>query len=275
MPEERLLTDNPWHKFTWIEKRKKKIRQFDGDELLDVLNHFEAKFPEVTVAQAAVRTFYWSGCRRKEVVNLKWENLRGDCGEYHFEIVGKAGVEKWFRIPKKLYQELESIRTDSPYVFGAYNDQLRQFYRNSKTPWRGSRITKDFIPENLGGWLYHQIAKWSQGTAYLHVFRKTTLQYARTGEDINRQVADDARVGEGVMMSNYVKETDPEMRQRSNRIYSRLVASLPLEVAESYGYHETKDGALKRQLEAARANEDWELVTQLADKLVQLDRDAG
>lgn len=44
------------------------------------------------------------------------------------------------------------------------------------------------------------------------MFRKTTLRYGRRGEDINRQVASDARVSES---TNYVKETDEELRQKA------------------------------------------------------------
>jgi hypothetical protein len=62
------------------------------------------------------------------------------------------------------------------------------------------------------------------------------LQYARVGEDVNRQVAGDARRSESAMMVSYVRETDEEMWQRSNRTYRRLLASLSAEVRRRYGY---------------------------------------
>jgi hypothetical protein len=43
---------------------------------------------------------------------------------------------------------------------------------------------------------------------------------------INRQVAADTRVSESVMMTNYVQETDEEMRQRSNRTYRRISVAM-------------------------------------------------
>ena len=38
------------------------------------------------------------------------------------------------------------------------------------------------------------------------------------------------------MMANYVRETDEEMRQRSNRTHHRIVASLSPKVRRRYGY---------------------------------------
>jgi hypothetical protein len=37
-------------------------------------------------------------------------------------------------------------------------------------------------------------------------------------------------------MTNYVKEMDEQMRQRSNRMYRRIRANLPSEVAACYGH---------------------------------------
>lgn len=57
---------------------------------------------------------------------------------------------------------------------------------------------------------------------------------------MNRQVAADARLSEGVMMTNYVKETDEQMRAKSNRMYRRILASLDLKVAQRYGHVESE-----------------------------------
>jgi hypothetical protein len=90
---------------------------------------------------------------------------------------------------------------------------------------------------------------------------------ARRGEDINRQVAEDARVGEAVMMASYVTEEDEELRHRSNRTYWRIVASLPLEVAQRYGYAESATDRLEQQLLAALVAKDWGLARKLTTKL--------
>lgn len=54
-------------------------------------------------------------------------------------------------------------------------------------------MVDEFKPENLGYWMYHQVKDWSQelsdGSAYLHIFRKTGLQLALSGEHAKIDVA--------------------------------------------------------------------------------------
>jgi integrase len=241
------------------------------------LTYLETVWNGVPAGVAAAKLFLWSGCRKLEIAGLKWDALRVVGGEYHFEIVGKWGIEKWFRIPEAVYQELLAFRTDSPFVFAAYIDQLRQLYAHSPN-WL--RIVGDgFTPKNFGRWLYLRIKDWSEnspkGRACVHVFRKTTLQYARRGEDINRQVASDARVTEGVLMTNYVKETDEEMRQRSNRTFRRILASLSPEVARRYGYQETPRSELEHRLRMATEAKDWPLAADLVARLAERHQSAA
>jgi hypothetical protein len=132
-------------------------------------------------------------------------------------------------------------------------------------------VATEFKPINLGDWFHEQVVDWSmtqpKGRATLHVFRKTSLQYARSGEDVNRQVAADARLSEGVMMTNYVKETDEQMRAKSNRMYRRILASLDSQVALRYGNAETEGSRLKEQIQTAVAAEDWKTVEALMKRL--------
>jgi hypothetical protein len=79
-------------------------------------------------------------------------------------------------------------------------------------------------------WFYERLKGWKED-AYIHLFRKTALQFARAGEDINHRVAEDARVSEGVMLGHYVTEEDEQLRAKSNRTFGRLAAALPPEVA--------------------------------------------
>ncbi len=99
---------------------------------------------------------------------------------------GKWGVEKWFRIPERLYQELLRIKMDSPFVFAAYNGQLRRFYEQSRFPGLAQMVGDEFKPVNLGDWFHERLAEWSatlpKGHATMHIFRKTSLQYALSGE---------------------------------------------------------------------------------------------
>ncbi len=76
-------------------------------------------------------------------------------------------------------------------------------------------------------------------------------------------------------MTNYVKETDDQMRQKSNRTFRRIVASLPPKVAERYGYVEKPKDLLQLNLEAALAVENWDLAARLAAELARKDKAAG
>jgi integrase len=279
VPEEKLLAENPWRMFSRIEGRKKKIRQFNADELVSFVDWLEGEWSDITVAPLVAKVFLWSWGRRSEVTGLRWDDLRKVGGEIHFEVIGKWAIDKWFRIPEPLYRDLLAIRTASPFVFAVYNDQLRQMYQRSDRPWLADNVNAEFDPVNLGYWFYERVKDWSQtcpgGPACVHIFRKTSLQYARSGEDVNRQVAADARLGEGVMMTNYVKETDEEMRQKSNRTYRRIAASLPPAVAKRYGYEEATPKSLRDQLKAAVEAENWDLAQRLTAELAQRDRQAG
>ncbi|HJT77294.1 MAG TPA: hypothetical protein VJ739_08830 [Gemmataceae bacterium] len=193
--------------------------------------------------------------------------LRVIGNEYHFEVVGKWGVERWFRVPEPVYRELLALRSPSSrFVFGAYTEQIQR--RHADNAGCIKKIREDFTAQNFGRWVYERVKEWAEkygkDQAFLHVFRKTALQHARRGEDINRQVAANARVGESVMMTSYVKETDDELRARSNRTFARIVASLPAEVARRYGHIETAPAPLERQLQAAVAAKDWDRVAVLS-----------
>ena len=48
-------------------------------------------------------------------------------------------------------------------------------------------------------------------------------------------------------MTHYVEESDPEMREASNRTYHRIHASLPPEVARRYG-HADESAKLEERL---------------------------
>jgi phosphodiesterase/alkaline phosphatase D-like protein len=156
-------------------------------------------------------------------------------------------------------------------VLAAYSEQLRQFYEGSLRPGRAKMVRGEYDPVCLGDWFHDRLVSWSRslpkGRATPHIFRKTSLQYARKGEDINRQVAADAKVSESVLMTSYVKETDEEMRQASNRTFHRILAGLPPEVARRYGHVEKTASDLEGQLKIAAAAKDWTRVAQLSAEL--------
>ncbi|MGB7286079.1 MAG: hypothetical protein WBC71_04025, partial [Salaquimonas sp.] len=107
---------------------------------------------------------------------------------------------------------IESLKVQSPLSRAAFfvpivslksaKLELRTFYEERGSH-RGGQVRDDFSPEDVGEWFYRRIADWSanlpSGSANVHDFRKTTLQYARSGEDVNRQVAADAHVSAEVI----------------------------------------------------------------------------
>ena len=183
-------------------------------------------------------------------------------------------MTKWFRLPEKLFCELEELRTDSPFVFGAYPIQLRSFYESRNRTSVAQQVREDFQPANLGGWMYNHVKEWSKtipnGNAYLHVFRKTSLQHARRGEDLNKLVARDASLTEAVMMGSYAEESSEELQHKSNRTFRRILASLNLEVSTRYGYEEKPTDRLIENIDFARSREDWTEVARIAAELVDL-----
>jgi integrase len=250
-----------------VEGTEKTIQHFDADELLGFLGFLQEKWPEVRVAASATKVLLWSCCRRLEVAGLKWENVRSIDGQIHFEVVGKWGVERWFRVPEQLYQQMILCRTSSPFVFAAYVEQIARVHSQNSGCLK--RICSNFTPSNFGRWLYERVKDWAvtqpRGTAYLHIFRKTGLQLAHDGEEVtSKRVADDAGVSESVLLGHYVK---PKLWRQSNRTFRRLLASLPPRVAAEYGYTEDERSRLERQLGMAMDSGNWTLVQVLAERL--------
>jgi len=237
------------------------------------VDYLETDWASVPAAAAAAKVFLWSCCRKSEVAGLTWDAARiiGDKDrpvEIHFQVVGKWGVERWFRLPTAVYRDLVALRTESNFVFAAYTDQIRLCHADNPGCLR--KIRSEYDPKNFGRWLYEQIQDWSathpKGRAYLHHFRKTALQHALEGEDVNRQVAADARVGERVMMTSYTTLSDRKLRAMSNRTYRRILLSLQPEVARRYGYVE-EESQLEEQVLAAVATGDWKRVAELSARL--------
>lgn len=279
VPESKLLTENPWRNFTWIEGFQRKLRQFDHTELLSLLDYFDAHWPGVAFAPAFVKVMLWSWARRLEISSLLWSDERKMGQECHFESTGKWGVTKWFRLPDILRADLESLRNGSDFVFGCYPDQIRNYHLRRGDKLAAHQVRLDFTPENLGEWMYRQVCDWSQslprGSAYLHVFRKTALQHALSGEHIEQAVAEEASVTPAVMRASYARASDEEFRRMSNRTFRRIRSSLPVEVATRYGYEEKPGDRLTERLDLARSQADWKEVAQLAEELIQLERQSG
>jgi hypothetical protein len=107
------------------------------------------------------------------------------------------------------------------------------------------------------------------------MFRKTSLQYARVGQDASRSLAKDARLSEGVMMASYVEEEDLQLRAASNARYQRLNLSMTSEVARAFGHTHSATAILEQRLRDATGSRNWPLVGEIAKKLAKQDREAG
>ena len=90
VPESKLLVENPWNRFPWIEGKKRPIRQFDGEELLSFLDYLDRHWAGIGVASTLAKVCLWSGARRQEITGLKWQSLRIVANEYHFAIVANG-----------------------------------------------------------------------------------------------------------------------------------------------------------------------------------------
>jgi integrase len=277
--ETKLLNANPWAQFTWIEGTSRPIRPFDAAELLGFLTYLDTSFPTVPAATLAAKVFLWSCCRKLEVAGLTWDALRVVGTEFHFEVEGKWGVKRWFQVPEALYRELIAHRAEDRYVFSGYSEQIRRLHANNAGCLK--KIRDQFTPDNFGRWFYERVKEWSTtlpgGKAYVHLFRKTGLQFAHDGEeeDVSQKVASDAGVSHTVLLNHYVV---PKLWRQSSRTYRRLLASLPAEVARRYGYEEGPREQLERELGAARTEGRWSRVAELAallDNLSQADKPAA
>jgi integrase len=272
--DDRLLQENPWNNFTWIDGVEKEVRQFTPEELVSILDCLEGQWPDVEVGRTMAKVFLWSRCRLEAVTGLRWESARCVGTEHHFHVVEKRGVQWWFRLPDQVFDELARQRTESPFVFAAYNEQLRKHHANSPRPERVAMVSGEFEPRCLGDWFYDRLADWSAdspgGHAHPHVFRKTSLQLAWDGDEARRQALADAKVSEKVLRTSYIKQSDKERREESNRNYYRIASALPPAVAGRYGYLETTLAQLEGKLAAATAAKDWVVVAQLSAEVMNL-----
>ena len=186
----------------------------------------------------------------------------------------KRQGEKWCRLPRSVYEEMLVIKTESPYVFAVLSEQLRSYHK-TKGKLGTARQIKDFSPYNGGRWFYEQLKSWSGGESYVHMLRKTIMQMARAGEDVNLAVARDASVTKAVMLDHYVSEEDAEMKSKADRIYRRICEGLTAEVAEAFGHQASGTEDLERQLREAVAAKDWDRAKRLSGQLAKQGRQAG
>ena len=127
----------------------------------------------------------------------------------------------------------------SPFVFGAYPEQLRQYFATTGQKAEARRVRVTFDPANLANWFHKKIRAWSQslpnGHASTHIPKiQSPICSSRRGYQPNcctrcesEPIGDDDKL---------CKKTDEELRAKSNRIYQQLAASLDPTVARRFGH---------------------------------------
>lgn len=70
-------------------------------------------------------------------------------------------------------------------------------------------------------------------------------------------MAKDARVSEGGMMPQRVKEEDLQLRAASNAMYQRLSLSMTPEVARAFGHEHSATAILEQRLRDAIGSRNW------------------
>jgi hypothetical protein len=160
----------------------------------------------------------------------------------------------------------------SPYVFAAYNEQLRTHYSNRNNTAAANKVGECYNPTAFADWFHGKLVEWSRtapnGHATQHAFRKTGLQLAYRGGIADAKIASDASITEAVMLDHYVDDTEEELSLKSNRTFERIVGSLALKVAERYGYIPEQEGAsVNELLKAAIERQDWQRARELLEQL--------
>ena len=81
--------------------------------------------------------------------------------EWHFQVVGKWGVKKWFRCPQAVPGAARRPHRRPPRLRRLHG-QLRQFHREERPGGRpGELVNETFSPACLGDWFHERLAEWS------------------------------------------------------------------------------------------------------------------
>ncbi len=180
-------------------------------------------------------------------------------------------MKRWFRVPRKVYEELVTIRTSSDYVLGSYSGDLIAHYESIGDLVSSRRVIPTYDVTRAGDWFYNRMCDWvatsDREKATVHDLRKTVLQVARRGEDANKKVAEDAGVSKGVMTTHYTEEGSEEYLYSSNRTYERIVAASNPKVLDTFGYEVSEIESLRALLSKAVDEQNWDTVASLVATL--------
>jgi len=190
---------------------------------------------------------FWSRGRIEEMSELRWEWIDKSGYLSIPDDMGKWGKGKVIRLPAALLSEIRSFRSESPYVWAGYAEQLRQFHRNEGHHASAHKI-KDFNPQRLRILFQKWIGAWSKENAKgvsHHTFRKTGLQFSREGQlrSFEGEYAKHTNVSLGVADKHYTSETEKLERLRADIAYRNIANEIKedREFAELMGLCETSE----------------------------------
>lgn len=181
---DKLLDGNPFEQVQWVEADDKPVRQFTVEQLKSffgwkIIGH-------CPLISLFAKTSLWACGRLEEMTELRWDWV--DSAGYISipDDAAKWGKGKAVRVPPAFLAELQRHRSDSPFVWAGYVEQLRDYHLT-----RGHRASahklKGFAPQRLRVTFQKWIAEWgddSKATDGLshHNFRKTGLQWSRENQ---------------------------------------------------------------------------------------------
>jgi integrase len=136
----KFLTASPFEDVHLLETPERKIRKLSFDELKSIIKEARERFPFPNKDSfvPALITYIYTGCRRSELINLRWEQIDFDSKVIHIyshdTFTTKSGKMKSIAMHNEVYNELQKLEKKSDYVFTSPTGKKyeHRFYRKFK-----------------------------------------------------------------------------------------------------------------------------------------------
>lgn len=217
---------NPFEQVGWLDDNPREKRHLTHDELRALLGW--RMFGSSRLIAAVLKVSVWGCGRIEEITEICWDWISEDGFISVPNEVAKWGQGRQFRIPPKLWKELEKFRAKSPFVWNSTVPELRAYHIHRGGKGSAAQLA-EFTPTRLRGRLQKWIQAWAiesslEGISH-HNLRKTALQWSRE-EQIRRvedAFAELSNVGLDVAKKFYT--TDPS-RLRAEILYQNISREL-------------------------------------------------
>ena len=206
---EKLLTVNPFEQVGWLDECPKELRHLSTQELRALLDW--RMFGSSPLISAVLKVSIWGCGRIEEITELRWDWISEDGFVSVPDDVAKWGQGRQFRIPLRLWKELKSFPTESPFVWNRTVAELRTYHIRRGGKGSATQLA-EFTPTRLRGRLQKWIQAWAieskaVGVSH-HTLRKTALQWSREEQLRNAgdEFAELSNVGLDVAKKHYTKD---------------------------------------------------------------------